>query len=497
MLKEITAKLGGGIGGEKLRTFSRGGVHPSDMKELTSKNPIVDLPVPDTLVFPLSQHIGAPAVPCVKKGDKVLMGQKIAEAGGFVSANIHSSVSGTVAAIEPRLHPSGVKINSIVIENDHEDTPDPSISGNENFEELTSKEIVDIVRAAGIVGMGGATFPTHVKLSPPPDKKIEYIIINGAECEPYLTSDHRVLLENPEEVIGGLKILMKIFGLNEGYIGIEENKANAIKRLQSITLYEKKDLIRVVPLITKYPQGSEKQLIEAVSKRRVPPGKLPMDVGAVVDNVDTCAAIYRAVTYGTPLISRIVTVSGDCVRNPANFRVRIGTSFEDVFRGAGGFIKAPSKVIMGGPMMGMAMPSLDIPVIKGTSGLLALGEEAAQLPKQSACLRCGKCVSVCPMSLLPNVFNAGSVLNDLEKVKENHIMDCIECGACTFICPAKKPIVQNIKAAKAKIRAAAAAEKAKADAEDKKAEVKAKTDAAEGETAKAEAVADAKTKKEG
>lgn len=489
MFKEF---LGGSINGDKLRTFSRGGVHPNDMKESTCKKAIVDLPAPDVLVFPLSQHIGAPAVPCVKRGDKVLMGQKIADAGGFVSANIHSSVSGTVTAVEPRMHPSGVLVDSIVIENDHEDTIDPSIAGNEDFESLSPKEIVDIVRAAGIVGMGGATFPTHVKLSPPPDKKIEYVIINGAECEPYLTSDHRVLLESPEEVIGGLKILMRIFGLNEGYIGIEQNKANAIKRLQGLALYEKKYLIRVVPLITKYPQGSEKQLIEAVSKRRVPPGKLPMDVGAVVDNVDTCAAIYRAVTKGMPLISRIVTVSGDCVKEPSNFRVRIGTPFEEVFRGAGGFVKTPSKIIMGGPMMGMAMPSLNIPVIKGTSGLLAFDEEAAQLPKQSACLRCGKCISACPMSLLPNVFNAFSVLGDMEKLEKNHIMDCIECGACTFTCPAKKPIVQNIKASKAKIRAAAAKSKAEAEKKAKAEEAKAKTDAASGETEKAAKVAESK-----
>ena len=430
-------------------TFS-GGIHPDDSKEATAAKPIVDLPASSEMVYPLSQHIGAPAVPCVQVGDHVYMGQKIAEAGGFVSANIHASVSGTVTAIEPRMHHTGIKQNAIVIENDG---LDEMVSGIEpkDWKSMSPKEIVDVVCEAGIVGMGGATFPTHVKLSPPPDKTIEYVIVNGAECEPYLTSDHRAMLETPEEVIEGLKILIKVFGREEGYIAIETNKPDAIALMQEFAAKETDVKINVVPVKTKYPQGSEKHLIKAVCGREVPPGKLPMDVGAVVDNIDTCAAIGRAFMYGTPLMSRIVTVSGDCIENPSNFRVRIGTDVEDLINKCGGFVKTAAKVIMGGPMMGISMPYTDVPIVKGSSGILGFSEEMIHGRVKQNCLRCGKCVEGCPMNLLPNIIKEAVVADDVEKLEKLNTMDCIQCGSCTYVCPAEQNPLRYVRTGKAKI----------------------------------------------
>ena len=435
-----------------LLTF-KGGIHPNDMKHLTCEKPIKELDAPDILTFPLSQHIGAPAVPCVKVGDMVNMGQKIAEAPAAFSANIHSSVSGKVIAIEPRLHPNGTEVQSIIIENDRQDTIEPSLKSNKDYKKLSSKEIVDIIKEAGIVGMGGATFPTHIKLSPPEDKKIDYVIINGAECEPYLTSDHRAMLENPEDIILGLKIIMHIFKLSEGYIAIESNKPDAIAKMTEYAEKETEVKIHVKALKTKYPQGSEKQLISAITKRQVPPGKLPLDVGAVVNNIDTCASIARAVSTGMPLIKRIVTVSGDSVREPGNFSVRIGTPFSYLFENSGGFAIEPRKVIMGGPMMGTAVSSLDVPVIKGTSGILAFSEKMIGKPRNETCLRCGKCVLVCPMNLMPNALNMACKAEDFERLEKLHIMDCMECGSCSYLCPAKQHPVQSIRIAKQKMRA--------------------------------------------
>lgn len=431
-----------------LHTF-KGGIHPDDSKELTNTVPVIEIEVPDILICPIAQHIGAPARPCVKVGDGVKMGQKIAEATGFISANIHSPVSGKVMAIEPRMHPSGVMIDSIIIENDRQDTLDESVQ-RRDWQKLTPKELTDIVLESGIVGMGGATFPTHVKLAPPKDKKIDYLIINGAECEPYLTSDHRVLLENTADVLLGLKILMKILGLSTGYIAVENNKPDAIARLLEFAEREEAD-IRIIPLKTKYPQGSEKQLISAIAHREVPPGKLPADVGVVVNNIDTCAAIARAVTTGMPLISRIVTVSGDCVKYPSNFKVRFGTPFSALFEKAGGFEKEPVKIIMGGPMMGTAVPSTEVPVIKGTSGILAFSKDMVAKNPQDTCLRCGKCVAACPMRLMPNALNAAAKAGNFEKLEKLHIMDCMECGTCSYLCPARQHPVQSIKIAKARI----------------------------------------------
>lgn len=441
---ELKKRFGRGV-----CTF-RGGIHPDDMKDSTCSKPIIDLPASDEMVFPVQMHLGAPAVPCVEVGDRVLMGQKIAEAGGYVSANIHSSVSGTVKAIEPRKHHTGIKVNSIVIENDGLDEMHPDIKGK-NWREMTSAEIVEAIREAGMVGMGGATFPTHVKLSPPAEKKIEYAIVNGAECEPYLTSDHRAMLETPEEIIEGLKIIMKLFDLKEGYIAIETNKPDAIAKMTELSKKETEVKINVVKVKTKYPQGSEKHLIKAVTGRSVPPGKLPMDVGTVVDNIDTCAAIARALRDGMPVCHRIVTVSGDCIGKPSNFRVRVGTNVEHVLSMCGEFTKTAAKVVIGGPMMGVATPWTDVPVVKGTSGILVFSKEMTEKEARQNCLRCGKCVEGCPMNLLPNRIKEVVVANDLEELKKLNITDCIQCGSCTYVCPAEQNPLQFIRTGKTKL----------------------------------------------
>lgn len=433
-----------------VRTF-RGGVHPNDMKADTCMKPIIDLIAPKTLVFPLRQHIGAEAVPCVSVGERVLMGQKIAEANGNVSANIHSSVSGTVTAIEPRPHPLGTDTMAIIIENDGRDEKCADIK-TRKADKLSPGELVDIIREAGIVGMGGAAFPTHVKLSPPKGKKIEFAIVNGAECEPYLTSDHRAMLETADEVIEGLIIIMRIFGLKKGYIAIESNKPDAISHMRSRAALRSDAEIEVVELKTKYPQGSEKQIIDAVAGRKVPPGGLPMDVGAIVDNIDTCAAIARAVNCGEPLMRRIVTVGGDCVENHANFRVRIGTDFEYILEKCS-LKEEIETLIMGGPMMGIAQSRTDVPVIKGTSGILAF--KKAKAVHHTSCLRCGKCVGACPMHLMPNVLKSAVLNEDLEKLKKLNISDCISCGSCSFICPAGQNPLGDIKTGKEKLARAA------------------------------------------
>ena len=435
-----------------MKTF-HGGIHPGDHKEATNKKEIVDLTPPSELIFPLSQHIGAPAKPCVSIGDTVCMGQKIAEADGFVSANIHSSVSGTVKAIEKRLHPNGLPTMSIVIENDGLDTEAAPIEGyGEDYEKKSPKEIIDIIKEAGIVGMGGATFPTHVKLSVPDEAKIDYVIVNGAECEPYLTSDHRAMLETPNEIIGGLLVLMHIFGLKDGYIGVENNKTDAIAVLEKEASLVKDKNIHIVTLKTKYPQGAEKQLINAVCGRKMAPGTLPWQVGCIVNNIDTCASTYRAVVKGMPLTTRIVTLGGNALKNPMNYKVRIGTPFSYVIEQSGGLSEPAEKVLMGGPMMGLSVPNIDVPVIKGTSGILALPAKEAKLDKESPCIRCAKCVYVCPMSLQPNLLDSAARLHDIDKLKKLNVTDCIECGSCAFVCPSKRRQVQQIKIAKVKLR---------------------------------------------
>lgn len=435
-----------------LKTF-RGGVHPCDMKEPTANKKIVELDPSPEMVYPMTQHIGAPSKPIVAVGDYVYAGQKIAETDGFVSACIHATVSGTVKAIEKRMHPNGLFVQSIVIEDDEKDNVYPHIKGCDDYTKLSKAEIIEIIKDKGVVGLGGATFPTHVKLSPPDEAKIDYVIINAAECEPYLTSDYRAMLETPEQVIGGLKIIMHMFNLKDGYIGIEDNKEVAIETMKAIAAKQKDVNIHVVTLKTKYPQGGEKQLINAVTGRKVGPGQLPWQVGAIVANVDTSRAIYMAVLRGLPVMTRIVTTGGDCVNNPSNFKVRIGTRLGDIYDQTGGLNVSPKKVIMGGPMMGMALPNLDVPAIKGTSGLLAFSEKYAYGDRETACLKCGKCVDACPMKLLPNRLDAAARKDDFESLKKLNINDCIECGSCAFSCPAKRRQVQQIKVAKAKMRA--------------------------------------------
>ena len=320
------------------------------------------------------------------------------------------------------------------------------------YEKLTPEETINIIKDAGIVGMGGATFPTHVKLSPPKEAKIDYVIVNGAECEPYLTSDHREMLEHPEDILTGLCIMMRIFGLKDGYIGIESNKPDAIESMTKKAAEIKGADIHIVTLKTKYPQGAEKQLINAVAGRKVKPGQLPWQVGCIVSNIDTVAAIARAVVKNQPLTSRIVTLGGDALKNPMNYRVRIGTPFSYVIEQSGGTVCQIAKLLMGGPMMGLAVPSVDVPVIKGTSGILALSEKLAHLQKETACIRCAKCVYVCPMKLQPNLLDKLSRSNDLDGLEKHNISDCIECGSCAFICPSKRRQVQQIKIAKIKLR---------------------------------------------
>lgn len=436
-----------------VKTF-HGGVHPNDMKAPTADKKIVEIDPSPEMVYPMTQHIGAPAKPIVEVGDYVYAGQKIAEAGGFVSACIHSTVSGTVKKIEKRMHPNGLFVQSIVVEDDGEDKIDPSLKGHGDYRELSRDEILEIIKEAGIVGLGGATFPTHVKLSPPPEANIDYVIVNAAECEPYLTSDYRTMLEVPEQVIGGLKIVMHMFGLEDGYVGIENNKEFAIETMTAIAAKQKDVSIHIETLKTKYPQGGEKQLINAITGRKVGPGQLPWQVGAIVMNVDTARAVYQAVKRGLPVMTRIVTTGGDCVAAPGNFKVRIGTRLGDIISQTGGFKEDPSKVIMGGPMMGMAVPNLDVPAIKGTSGLLAFGEEAAMGLKETACLKCGKCVFACPMHLLPNRLDAAARKNDYAALEKLNITDCIECGSCAYSCPAKRRQVQQIKVAKVRLREA-------------------------------------------
>ena len=429
----------------ELLTFKKG-VHPPHGKHLTEKKPIEEYLPKGDLVFPLSQHIGAPCTALVKKGDRVLVGQKIGEAGGFVSAPIYSSVSGTVKNVEPRMTSMGTKAMSIIVENDNLYEAVEKAE-ERDYEKLSNEEIVSIIKEAGIVGMGGATFPTHVKLTPPKDKTIDSIIINAAECEPYLTCDHRLMLEDGQKIVEGLKIILKLFPKAKGYIGIENNKPDAIEAMTKLTANESR--IEVKALKTKYPQGAEKQLIYAVTKREVPSGKLPADVSCIVQNVGTVYQIYKSVVQGEPLIERIVTVTGEAIKEPKNLKVKLGTSVQELIEEAcGGFKEAPVKVISGGPMMGMTISTIEIPVTKGTSGILALTKDMAVLPDTSNCIRCGKCVEACPMNLLPTKLQSLSQRNELEVFESFHGLDCIECGCCTFVCPAKKNILQSIRVAK-------------------------------------------------
>ncbi len=435
----------------KRKTF-KGGAHPYDGKKMSRDCPIEILNPGDTLVYPLSQHIGAMAKPLVKAGDRVLVGQKIAEKGGFISANIHSSVSGTVKAIEKRLVATGGMVDSIIVENDgmYEEAA-PIFSGNPD--ELSKDEIIKIIEEAGIVGMGGAGFPTNVKLSPKNADIIDSIIVNGAECEPYLTSDYRRMVEQTDKLVKGLKIVLKIFPDAKGYFGIEDNKPEAIEALLKAT--ENEDRIEVVPLKTKYPQGGERSMIYAVTGRKINSKMLPADVGCIVHNVDTIYAIYNAVYNGKPLIERIVTITGDAVSTPKNFQVRIGTSFRELIDAAGGFTTEPEKIISGGPMMGFSFFNIDVPVVKGSSSLLAFIKDDVSHEKPSACIRCGRCAAACPEHLLPMKLAALAGQNEPEEFKKLGGMECVECGCCSYVCPAKRQVTQSVRSMKKLIIASA------------------------------------------
>lgn len=430
----------------RYKTF-RGGIHPDDKKQLSSHVKIEELPASKTMVYPVQQHIGKSANVLVNVGDTVKIGQLIAEGDGFVSANVHSSVSGTVSAIKPHLHPNGNMVNAIIIENDFKDEYIRDFNEQKDIDNLSAKDIVNLVKEAGIVGMGGAAFPTHVKLSPSSD--IDTLIINGAECEPYITSDHRLMLEHPKCILTGIKAAMKAVNAEKAFVGIESNKPDAIEKLEEI--FKNDDNINVVAVKTKYPQGSEKQMINAVVGRQVPSGGLPSDIGVVVLNIDTVWAIADVVNKGLPLIYRIVTFSGGAAKSPKNYMVRLGTSVKDLIEAAGGVEEEPSKILLGGPMMGTAIYDTEIPVVKGTGAVVALTEKEIKSTEPTVCIRCAKCVDGCPMNLQPLMLRAYSIKNDYVNLKKYHILDCIECGACAYVCPGRQNPVQYIRNNKSKV----------------------------------------------
>lgn len=439
--------------GVQLKTFRMGGIHPPAEK-ITAGKAIVELPLPEEVVIPLGQHIGAPAKAIVAKGDKVLVGQRIAESGGFVSANIHSSVSGTVKKIDTVVDSSGFAKPAIFITVEGDEW-DPSIDRSPEIVRecsMTPKEMVARIVEMGIVGMGGATFPTHVKLSVPEGKRVEFLLLNGVECEPYLTADHRLMLERGEQIVIGASLLRRALGNPRAVIGIEDNKRDAIALLTKIA--KNYEGIEVQPLKVKYPQGGEKQLIAAVTGREVPAGKLPLDVGAVVDNVGTAYAIYEALQKNKPLFERVVTVTGKSVAAPGNFMVRIGTSVQKLLDAAGGVPEGTAKIISGGPMMGRSLKNLTAPVAKGTSGVLLLPESLTARGEASNCIRCAKCAHHCPMGLEPYLLVRLARRSDLERMEHEDIMSCIECGSCSFTCPASIPLLDFIRMGKSATGAA-------------------------------------------
>ena len=422
-------------------TFT-GGIHPYDGKDLSKDKPIKDILPKGDLVYPLSQHIGAPAVPVVKKGDHVLTGQKIADAAGFVSAPIYATVSGTVKAIEKRRVTVGDNVNAIVIENDGK-YEEVDYGECKPLEELTKEEIVKKVQEAGVVGMGGAGFPTHVKLSPKEPDKIEYVIANCAECEPYLTSDYRRMLEEPQKVIDGLKCVLALFDNARGIMAVEDNKPDCVKILKELTKDEPR--ITVKALKTKYPQVAERQLIYAATGRAINSDMLPADAGCIVDNVDTLVAINSAVRENKPLMYRIVTVTGDAIADPRNFRVRIGTNYHELIDEAGGFKEDPEKIVNGGPMMGFAIFDLDVPTTKTASALLCLTHDQVSEKEEGPCINCGRCVDACPGRVIPSRLADFAARGDKESFQKWNGMECCECGCCSFVCPAKRQLTQQIK----------------------------------------------------
>ena len=434
-----------------MKTFKIGGVHPAENK-LSAASPIREAALPKQAVFSMFQHIGAPAKPIVKKGDVVKVGTMIAEAGGFVSAPVHSSVSGTVSKVDVVIDASGTRRQAIFVDvngDEWEDAIDrsPELVPLSDRPELDAATIINKVKEAGIVGLGGATFPCHVKLSPPPGSKAECVIINAVECEPYLTADHRLMLEHPEEILVGVSLIMKAVSVEKGYIGIENNKPDAIRLMtEKAQAYPN---IEIVPLKVKYPQGGEKQLIDAVIGRQVPaPPAIPISVGAVVQNVGTAFAVYQAVMKNKPLVDRIITVTGKSVSNPSNLLARLGTPFQQLIDECGGLPEDSGKIIGGGPMMGKALLNLDVPMTKGSSGLLIMRNDEAKRAEPDPCIRCAKCVSACPMGLEPYLLATLSDKQEWEMAEGNDIVSCIECGSCQFTCPSHRPLLDNIRVGK-------------------------------------------------
>ena len=424
----------------------KGGIHPYDGKELSKEKPIQKLLPKGELTYMLSQHIGAPANPVVEKGDHVKVGQVIAEAGGFVSAPIHASVSGTVKGIESRLTVTGTIGKAIIVENDgqYETVEFEKI---DSLEGLSKQDIIKKVQAAGVVGMGGAGFPTHVKLSPKEPEKIEYILVNGAECEPYLTSDYRRMLENPEWVVGGLKVILQLFDRAKGFICIEDNKPDCIEKMRGLTKNESR--IEVKELKTKYPQGAERCLIHATTGRDVNSSMLPADAGCIVDNIDTVVAIHHAVMWGQPLMHRVVTVTGDCINDPRNFEICTGMDYEELIDAAGGLKKDPEKIIIGGPMMGNSVYTLHLPSTKTSSALLCLSNDEVSHSPKTACINCGRCVTACPANLVPAQLGTYAEHHNEDAFVKWEGMECVACGCCSFVCPAKRPLTQEIKSMRA------------------------------------------------
>lgn len=421
----------------------RGGIHPYEGKELAKNHPIEKYLPKGDLVYPLSQHIGAPSVPCVKKGDTVLAGQKIADAGGFVSVPLHASVSGTVKGIEKRLNATGSMVDCIVIENDQQ--YQETEFQEARLEDLTKEEILNRIKEGGVVGMGGAGFPTHVKLAPKDPSKIEYILVNGAECEPYITSDYRRMIEEPEKVVKGLQVILTLFDSAKGYICIEDNKPDCIAKMKE--LVKDIDCIEVKEMMTKYPQGGERTLIYAATGREINSTMLPADVGCVVDNVETVISVYKAVILGRPVNSRVVTVTGDGIKEPKNFLVLAGTDMSELVDAAGGLKAKIAKAISGGPMMGFALYDFHVPCTKTTSAFLFLEQDAVSEAQeiQTACINCGRCVSVCPGHVLPARLAKLAERGDMAGFEALDGMECCECGCCSYICPAKRPLTQSIK----------------------------------------------------
>jgi len=431
-----------------LKTFKKG-VHPKEFKADTASKPIERMPVPAEVIIPLQQHIGAPCTPVVSKGQAVKTGQIIGQSGGFVSSTVHATISGTIKAIEPVAHPAGPNVLSVVIAGDGKDEWFVNGTTQKSWKDLTRDEINNLILSGGVVGLGGAAFPTHVKLNPPKNKSVDTLIINGCECEPYLTADHRTMVEFPDQIVLGIRIMLKALGIQRAIIGIEANKPDAIASMaRAVAEYTD---FTVQPLKVKYPQGAEKMLIDAILKRRVPTGGLPMDVGVVVQNVGTALAIADAVASYRPLVERVVTVTGDAIKEPKNLIVRIGTTFQNLIDFCGGLTADAAMIIMGGPMMGIAQHSCQVPVVKATSGLLCLKGSSIPENKEYPCIQCGACVSACPMQLVPTRIARYSSRGNWETASSLGVLNCIECGSCAYICPARLPLVHQIRIGKLKV----------------------------------------------